>query len=86
MINSLCYYCLTKAQTPQNIRLSSSGAVPRDNRVTTRERQNVTSPDSFPVPTYLLFKGEERLGRNDDIVKIAGYAGKHARQILPRSD
>ena len=27
--------------------------------------------DSFPIPTYLLFKGSERLGRNDVIVKIA---------------
>ena len=35
-------------------------------------------PDSFPVPTYLLFKGDEGLGRNDVIVKIAGYAGKEA--------
>ena len=33
-------------------------------------------PELFPVPTYLLFKGHERLGRNDVILKIAGYAGK----------
>ena len=31
-------------------------------------------PDSSPVPTYLSFKGNERLGRND--VKVAGQAGK----------
>ena len=33
--------------------------------------------DSFPVPTYLFFKGRERLGRND--VKVAGQAGKGKR-------
>ena len=33
--------------------------------------------DSFPVPTYLFFKGDERLGRND--VKVAGQAGKGER-------
>ena len=32
------------------------------------------TPDSFPVPTYLFFKGDERPGRND--VKVAGQAGK----------
>ena len=30
--------------------------------------------DSFQVPTYLFFKGDERLGRND--AKVAGQAGK----------
>ena len=35
-------------------------------------------PGSFPVPTYLLFKGNERLGRND--VKVAGQAGKGERK------
>ena len=30
--------------------------------------------DSLPVPTYLFFKGDERLGRND--AKVAGQAGK----------
>ena len=38
--------------------------------------------DSFPVPPYfiyLLFKGDERLGRNDAMVKIAVYAGKVAK-------
>ena len=34
--------------------------------------------DSFPVPTYLFFKGNERLGRND--VKVAGQAGKGERK------
>ena len=29
---------------------------------------------------YLLFRGEERLGRNV-IMKIAGYAGKNANKI-----
>ena len=33
--------------------------------------------DSFPVPTNLFFKGDERLGRND--VKVAGQAGKGER-------
>ena len=33
--------------------------------------------DSFPVPTYLFFKGDERLGGND--VKVAGQAGKGKR-------
>ena len=37
--------------------------------------------DSFPVPTYLFFKGDERLGRND--VKVAGQAGKGKRKVLP---
>ena len=41
--------------------------------------------DSFPVPTYLLFKGDEGLRRNDVIVKIAGYAGKHALRIKVRT-
>ena len=36
--------------------------------------------DSFPVPTYLLFKGNKRLGRNDVIVKVARYAGKDAKK------
>ena len=35
--------------------------------------------DSFPVPTYLFFKGDERLGRND--VKVAGQAGKGERKV-----
>ena len=39
-------------------------------------------PDSFPVPTYLFFKGNERLGRND--VKVAGQAGKGERKVAPR--
>lgn len=30
--------------------------------------------DSFPVHIYLSFKGDERLGKNDVIVKIEGYA------------
>ena len=30
--------------------------------------------DSFPVPTYLFIKGDERSGTND--VKVAGQAGK----------
>ena len=46
----------------------------------------------------MLFKGDERLGRNDVVEKIAGYAGKdakklrtsldvmHSRRILLRSD
>ena len=29
-------------------------------------------PDSFPVPTYLFFKGDEILGRND--VKVEAQA------------
>ena len=36
-----------------------------------------TEADSFPVPTYLFFKGNERLGRND--VKVAGQAEKGER-------
>ena len=32
--------------------------------------------DSFPVPTLLLFKDGERLGRNYVMVKISEYAGK----------
>ena len=36
-------------------------------------------PDSFPVPTYLFFKGDERPGRND--VKVAGQAGKGERKV-----
>ena len=32
-------------------------------------------PDSFLVPTYLSFKGNERLGRND-VKKVAGQARK----------
>ena len=39
-------------------------------------------PDSFPVPTYLFFKGDERLGRND--VKVAGQAGKGEKKEAPR--
>ena len=35
--------------------------------------------DSFPVPTYLFFKGGERLGRND--VKVPGQAGKGKRKV-----
>ena len=35
--------------------------------------------DSFPVPTYLFFKGDERPGRND--VKVAGQAGKGERKV-----
>ena len=37
-------------------------------------------PDSFPVPTYLFFKGDERLGRND--VKVAGQAGKGGLPLM----
>ena len=36
-------------------------------------------PGSFPVPTYLFFKGYERLGKND--VKVAGQAGKGERKV-----
>ena len=42
-------------------------------------RVNPTVPDSFPVPTYLFFKGDERPGRND--VKVAGQAGKGERKV-----
>ena len=35
--------------------------------------------DSVPVPTYLFFKGDERLGRND--VKVTGQAGKGKRKV-----
>ena len=38
-----------------------------------------TNSESFPVPTYLFFKGNERLGRND--VKVAGQAGKGERKV-----
>ena len=38
-----------------------------------------TNSESFPVPTYLFFKGDERLGRND--VKVAGQAGKGERKV-----
>jgi len=41
--------------------------------------QKGIEPDSFPVPTYLFFKGDERLGRND--VKVAGQAGKGERKV-----
>ena len=37
--------------------------------------------DSFSVPTYLLFKGDEKLGRNYVIVKIARYAGKDTEKV-----
>ena len=37
-------------------------------------------PNSFPVPTYWLFKRNKRLGENDVITKIAGYAGKDAKK------
>ena len=36
-------------------------------------------PDSFPVPTYLFFKDDERPGTND--VKVAGQAGKGERKV-----
>ena len=36
--------------------------------------------DSFPVPTNLFFKGDERLGRND--VKVAGQAGKGGLPLM----
>ena len=45
-------------------------------------RYHDTVADSFPVPTYLFFKGNERLGRND--VKVAGQAGKGERKVAPR--
>ena len=35
----------------------------------------------FPVPIYLLFKGDEGLKRNDVIVRIAGYAGKDTEKM-----
>ena len=38
-----------------------------------------TDADSFPVATYLFFKGDERPGRND--VKVAGQAGKGERKV-----
>ena len=44
-----------------------------------QKNNNATIPDSFPVPTYLFFKGDERLGRND--VKVAGQAGKGERKV-----
>ena len=42
----------------------------------------ILGPDSFPVPTYLFFKGNERLGRND--VKVAGQAGKGSLPLMQR--
>ena len=39
----------------------------------------LTATDSFPVPTYLFLKGDERLGRND--VKVAGQDGKGERKV-----
>ena len=37
-------------------------------------KQETGNSDSFPVPIF--FKSDERLGRNEVIVKIVGYAGK----------
>ena len=34
-----------------------------------------------PYFIYLLFKDDERLGRNDIIVRIAGYAGKDDKKL-----
>ena len=44
---------------------------------------NHVAADSFPVPTYLFFKGDERPGRND--VKVAGQAGKGERKVSCQS-
>ena len=43
------------------------------------DRADAAESDSFPVPIYLLVKGDKRLGRNDVIVMISRYAGKEAK-------
>ena len=48
-----------------------------------RVNSSKVDADSFPVPTYLLFKGDERLGRND--VKVAGQTGKRYVQVCTSS-
>ena len=49
---------------------------PEEQRTVTSNWENHTRTHSI---NYLLFKGGERLGRNDVTVKIAGYVGKHAK-------